>query len=58
MDSPPTLRVRAADYRRLAEATVDPEARRLRLSLADYLDRMAAEQENGAQPDAGATGPT
>jgi hypothetical protein len=51
MDTAAQLRMRADEYRRLAEVTVDPEDRRFRFAMADYFKRAAREKEDGAAED-------
>jgi hypothetical protein len=45
MDTAATFRMCAADYRRLAEVTVDPGDRRFRFQMADHFERAANEAE-------------
>lgn len=47
MPKPSDWRERAAELRRLADDTDDPERRRKLLGLADRLEQVADEEENG-----------
>jgi hypothetical protein len=52
MDTPTQFRMRANEYRRLAEVTADPEHRGFRFEMAEYFERAAkeAEQREAGQP--------